>query len=54
VRLEGNDEQAPGVEVADWTGPQFDPAHPEGFPAFVAKHRAWMEALMRAHFGELN
>lgn len=54
VRLEGNEEQAPGVEVADWTGPQFDPAHPEGFPAFVAKHRAWMEALMRAHFGELN
>jgi hypothetical protein len=26
VRLEGNEEQAPGVEVADWTDPQFDPA----------------------------
>jgi hypothetical protein len=54
VRLEGNEELTRGVEVADWQGPQFDPAHPEDFPAFVAKHREWMEALMRAHFGELN
>jgi len=54
VRLEGNEERAQGVEVADWTGPQFDPARPDDFPAFVAKHRQWMEALMRAHFGEMN
>jgi hypothetical protein len=52
VRLEGNQELARGVEVADWTGPQFDPARPEEFPAFIARHRVWMEALMRAHFGE--
>ena len=52
VRLEGNQELAKGVAVADWTGPQFDPARPEEFPAFIARHRAWMEALMRAHFGE--
>jgi len=52
VKLEGNQELAKGVEVADWTGPQFDPARPEEFPAFIARHRAWMEALMRAHFGE--
>ena len=54
VRLEGNEELTQSVEVADWTGPQFDPAHPEEFPTFVARHRAWMEALMRGHFGELN
>lgn len=52
VRLEGNQELARGVEVADWTGPQFDPERPEEFPAFIVRHRAWMEALMRAHFGE--
>jgi hypothetical protein len=54
VKLEGNEELTQGVEVGDWTGPQFDPAHPEDFPAFVAKHRQWMEALMRAHFGEMD
>ncbi|MCW5963385.1 MAG: right-handed parallel beta-helix repeat-containing protein [Bryobacterales bacterium] len=52
VKLEGNQELAKGVDVADWSGPQFDPAHPDNFTAFLAKHRAWMEALMRAHFGE--
>ncbi len=51
VELEGNRELTKGVDVADWTGPQFDPARPEEYPAFVSKHRAWMEALMRAHFG---
>ena len=31
VRLEGNPELARGVDVADWTGPQFDPApDPDG------------------------
>jgi hypothetical protein len=54
VQLEGNDERARGVAIDDWTGPPFDPAHPEGFPDFLAKHRAWMEALMRAHFGALD
>jgi hypothetical protein len=54
VRLEGNDERARGVDVADWVGPQFDPAQPEGFLDFIVKHREWMEALMRAHFGELD
>jgi len=52
VRLEGNEERPQGVDVADWTGPRFDPAHPELFPEFIVEHRAWMEALMRAHFGE--
>lgn len=54
VKLEGNKELAKGIEVADWTGPQFDPSHPDQFPAYLAKHRTWMEALMRAHFGALD
>lgn len=54
VRLEGNDDSAKGIDIADWDGPRFNPARPEEFPGFIANHRAWMEALMRAHFGTLD
>lgn len=54
VRLESNQDQAEGPAVADWQGPQFDPARPDEYAAFLEKHRAWMEALMRAHFGALD
>ncbi|HMC62555.1 MAG TPA: hypothetical protein VKJ01_25390 [Candidatus Solibacter sp.] len=36
----------------DWNPPQFDPAHPEGFEAFLVQHRAWMMRLFERQFGE--
>lgn len=35
----------------DWDGPQFDPAHPEDFAAFMLRHKAWLNALMAGEFG---
>lgn len=35
----------------DWNGPQFDPAHPEDFAAFMLRHKAWLNALMAGEFG---
>jgi hypothetical protein len=44
---------APAMPSRDWTGPQFDPAHPEDYEAFLAKHRTWLRDLMRAEFGDI-
>lgn len=52
VRLENNEELSQGVQGINWTAPQFDPASPTDFPEFLKKHRAWMESLMKAHFGD--
>ena len=38
----------------DWTGPPFDPARPDDFDAFMAKHKAWLSELMRSEFGEIR
>jgi hypothetical protein len=40
---------APGV---DWDGPQFDPANPDGFDAFLTMHRRWMLRLFQQQFGQ--
>lgn len=37
----------------DWQGPQFDPANPDGFDAFMAQHAAWLHELMKEEFGEI-
>jgi hypothetical protein len=34
----------------DWDEPIFDPAHPEAFPAYLRKHRAWMLQLFTSQF----
>ena len=38
----------------DWDGPQFDPAHPDDFAAFTLRHKAWLNALMKAEFGAIS
>jgi len=35
----------------DWTEPAFDPAHPEQFSVYLAKHRQWMLHLFARQFG---
>jgi hypothetical protein len=37
----------------DWEGPQFDPAHPEDFAAFMLRHKTWLNAMMTAEFGPI-
>lgn len=39
------------IAFDDWPGPQFDPRHPEQFPAFLRTHRRWMRRLMERQFG---
>jgi hypothetical protein len=47
------DPAAPAVPARDWSGPRFDPAHPEGYESFLAKHKTWLRELMRAEFGNI-
>ena len=44
-------QQAPAPSL-DWNEPEFDPAHPAAFDAFLAKHRTWMMHLFEQQFGE--
>jgi hypothetical protein len=37
----------------DWQGPQFDPAHPDDFVAFMLRHKIWLNALMTTEFGAI-
>jgi hypothetical protein len=37
----------------DWAGPQFDPAHPDDFDAFMIRHKVWLRELMQSEFGEI-
>lgn len=37
----------------DWEGPQFDPAHPDDFAAFMVRHKIWLNAMMTAEFGAI-
>jgi len=36
----------------DWNTPQFEPADPDHFDAFMAAHRQWMLRLFEQQFGE--
>jgi hypothetical protein len=52
-------EDAKGVVVdevkaprVDWEVPQFDPASPDTFDGFLAKHRQWMLRLFQQQFGQ--
>jgi hypothetical protein len=36
----------------DWNAPQMDPSKPEGFDAFLARHRQWMMRLFERQFGK--
>ncbi len=49
----GRDPSAAPKPIAfdDWPGPQFDPAHPEKFGAYIQAHRQWMLRLMERQFG---
>lgn len=40
------------ITFADWPGPQFDPAHPETFHAYIRAHRKWMLRLMKKQFDQ--
>jgi hypothetical protein len=42
---------APAPSI-DWNEPQFDPADPDHFDAFMAAHRQWMLRLFGQQFGE--
>jgi hypothetical protein len=35
----------------DWSGPSFDPSHPEGFNQFLTAHRHWLQKLFEQQFG---
>ncbi|QCB40252.1 xylose ABC transporter [Sphingobium sp. PAMC28499] len=39
-------------QPADWQVPVFDPARAEGFPEFMARHRAWMLAMLQRELGQ--
>lgn len=38
----------------EWNGPQFDPAQPDGFDAFLKLHRQWMLRLLQGQFGQVR
>ena len=44
--------EAVNSPAMDWNEPSFDPAHPDGFDAFIAKHRQWMIRLFERQFGK--
>lgn len=47
------DPNVPPTKQRDWEGPKFDPAHPENFEAFMVKHKAWLQDLMKTEFGNI-
>jgi hypothetical protein len=47
------DSRAPSGTLRDWNGPQFDPANPDGFEAFMVRHKAWLRELMKSEFGAI-
>ena len=48
---QGEMEEASAATKLDWSGPQFDPAHPDGFDDYLKKHRRWMLRLFEQQFG---
>jgi hypothetical protein len=43
--------KVPGKPRIDWSAPEFDPAQPAGFDAFLKRHRKWMLHLFKSQFG---
>jgi hypothetical protein len=50
IVLENNTDKATRIEK--WDIPEFDPAKPEGFEAFLATHRKAMTRLIERQFGQ--
>jgi hypothetical protein len=48
----GSVEESGETPKLDWNEPQFDPAKPESFGAFLPKHREWMLRLFEQQFGK--
>ena len=44
-------ERPPARPPIRWSVPEFDPAKPNGFDAFMKQHRAWMVAMFEQQFG---
>ena len=40
------------IQKLEWEGPTFDPAKPDGFEAFMERHRQWMLRLFTQQFGQ--
>jgi hypothetical protein len=40
------------IPELEWEGPTFDPAKPDGFEAFMGRHRQWMLRLFTQQFGQ--
>lgn len=38
------------ASIENWSSPAFDCARPNDYPAFIARHRAWMMALFEKQF----
>ncbi len=38
-------------QAADWQVPTFDPARPDGFADFLARHRGWMLTMLQRELG---
>ena len=47
-------ENSAATPQLEWEGPPFDPAHPDGFDAFLVQHRQWMLGLFQAQFGQVT
>ena len=47
-------ENAGAAPKLEWEGPSFDPAHPDGFDAFMVRHRQWMLSLFQGQFGQVR
>jgi len=52
--VEGVTEQSTAAPQLEWNGPQFDPAQPDGFDAFLKLHRQWMLWLLQGQFGRVR
>ncbi len=48
----GREEGTANPPVKDWNAPEFDPAKPEGFDAFLIRHREWMLRLFEQQFAQ--
>jgi hypothetical protein len=51
---EGVISEAAAAPRLEWRGPPFNPAHPDGFDAFLEHHRQWMLRLFQEQFGQVR
>ena len=45
------EEKSGNLHELAWSSPEFDPANPDRFDAFLASHRGWMVHLFEQEFG---